>query len=210
MIEVPNFGSLRGSEREIVILRSDNGETWREHTVEVTDEVVKDILGANFDKEGIYWQNAISGTDRPREYFSSKISKPKSCPLIANCFRVLTKKISVVKPRNVWETLNKQMSCFYTHHPPLYSWYYRRSTQPVPLCRGMKYRPKSMVGGGRVIYGQYACDAKETFMKSNPCHVETYIPSGCIVRNVTYRVWITRNSQTYSIGPSINLRIRRG
>lgn len=54
MIEVPNFGSLRGSEREIVILRSDNGETWREHTVEVTDAVVKDILGANFDKEGMY------------------------------------------------------------------------------------------------------------------------------------------------------------
>jgi len=54
MIEVPNFGSLRGSEREIVVLRSENGETWREHTVEVTDEVVKDILGANFDKEGMY------------------------------------------------------------------------------------------------------------------------------------------------------------
>lgn len=54
MIEVPNFGSLRGSEREIVVLRSDNGDTWREHTVEVTDEVVKDILGANFDKEGTH------------------------------------------------------------------------------------------------------------------------------------------------------------
>lgn len=54
MIEVPNFGSLRGCEREIVVLRSDNGETWREHTVEVTDEIVKDILGTNFDKEGIY------------------------------------------------------------------------------------------------------------------------------------------------------------
>lgn len=52
MIEVPNFGSLRGSEREIVVLRSDNGETWKEHTVEVTDEMVKDILGANFEKEG--------------------------------------------------------------------------------------------------------------------------------------------------------------
>lgn len=54
MIEVPNFGSLRGSEREIVVLRSDNGESWREHTIEVTDDVVKDILGANFDKEGNY------------------------------------------------------------------------------------------------------------------------------------------------------------
>lgn len=82
MIEVPNFGSLRGSEREIVILRSDNGETWREHTVEVTDEVIKDILGANFDKEGIYCQNAMSGKNllenRPREYFPSEVWEPKS------------------------------------------------------------------------------------------------------------------------------------
>lgn len=63
MIEIPNFGSLRGSEREIVILRSDNGETWREHTVEVTDEVVKDILGANFDKEGIYNSEVITNKE---------------------------------------------------------------------------------------------------------------------------------------------------
>lgn len=66
MIEIPNFGSLRGSEREIVILRSDNGETWREHTAEVTDEVVKDILGANFDKEGIYNSKVI--TNKEYEY----------------------------------------------------------------------------------------------------------------------------------------------
>lgn len=66
MIEIPNFGSLRGSEREIVILRSDNGETWREHTAEVTDEVVKDILGANFDKEGNYNSKVI--TNKEYEY----------------------------------------------------------------------------------------------------------------------------------------------
>lgn len=70
MIEVPNFGSLRGSEREIVVLRSDNGETWKEHTVEVTDEAVKDILGANFDKEGIYNQKVMS---KPRFHFTCDI-----------------------------------------------------------------------------------------------------------------------------------------
>lgn len=52
MIEVPHFASLRGSEREIVILRSDNGEAWREHTVEASDDVVQEILSHSFEKEG--------------------------------------------------------------------------------------------------------------------------------------------------------------
>ncbi|KAH8309919.1 hypothetical protein KR059_009756, partial [Drosophila kikkawai] len=30
-LEVPHFGTLRENEREIIILRSDNGESWREH-----------------------------------------------------------------------------------------------------------------------------------------------------------------------------------
>lgn len=54
MIEVPHFASLRGSEREIVILRSDNGEAWREHTVESSEEVVQEILSHSFEKEGQY------------------------------------------------------------------------------------------------------------------------------------------------------------
>ncbi|XP_017869043.1 PREDICTED: ankyrin-3 isoform X1 [Drosophila arizonae] len=33
VLEVPHFGSLRDKEREIIILRSDNGESWREHSV---------------------------------------------------------------------------------------------------------------------------------------------------------------------------------
>lgn len=52
MIEVPNFAALRGNEREIVILRSDNGETWREHTVDSSPEVVQEILSRSFDKDG--------------------------------------------------------------------------------------------------------------------------------------------------------------
>ena len=52
IIEVPHFASLRGREREIVILRSDNGETWREHTLEATEEAVQDVLQDSFDEGG--------------------------------------------------------------------------------------------------------------------------------------------------------------
>lgn len=53
ILEVPHFAALRGKEREIVILRSDNGETWREHTVEASEEVVNDVLNDSFEAEGI-------------------------------------------------------------------------------------------------------------------------------------------------------------
>ena len=49
---MPHFASLRGKEREIVILRSDNGETWREHTLEATEEAVQEVLNESFDGEG--------------------------------------------------------------------------------------------------------------------------------------------------------------
>ena len=52
IIEVPHFASLRGKEREIVILRSDNGETWREHTLEATEEAVQEVLQDSFDPDG--------------------------------------------------------------------------------------------------------------------------------------------------------------
>ncbi len=46
---MPHFASLRGKEREIIILRSDNGETWREHTLEASEEAVLEVLNASFD-----------------------------------------------------------------------------------------------------------------------------------------------------------------
>ncbi|XP_037084032.1 ankyrin-3-like isoform X2 [Pollicipes pollicipes] len=49
IIEVPHFAALRGREREIVILRSDNGETWKEHTLEASEEAVQEVLNESFD-----------------------------------------------------------------------------------------------------------------------------------------------------------------
>ena len=48
LIEVPHFASLRGNEREITILRSDNGQTWREHSTVATDEAVQDAMEGSF------------------------------------------------------------------------------------------------------------------------------------------------------------------
>ncbi|XP_076361542.1 uncharacterized protein LOC143252767 isoform X3 [Tachypleus tridentatus] len=51
IIEIPHFTSLRGKEREIIILRSDNGEVWQEHTTQATEEAVQDILNESFKEE---------------------------------------------------------------------------------------------------------------------------------------------------------------
>ncbi|XP_058987845.1 ankyrin-2 isoform X3 [Musca domestica] len=53
IMEVPHFASLRGKEREIIILRSDNGETWREHTIENSEEIIHDVLQQCFEPEEI-------------------------------------------------------------------------------------------------------------------------------------------------------------
>ena len=60
IIEVPHFAALRGKEREIVILRSDNGETWREHTLEATEDAVQEVLQESFDADGNQMQLQIS------------------------------------------------------------------------------------------------------------------------------------------------------
>jgi hypothetical protein len=35
-----------------VILRSDNGDTWREHTLDASEEAVQDVLNESFEGEG--------------------------------------------------------------------------------------------------------------------------------------------------------------
>ncbi|XP_049819591.1 ankyrin-3-like isoform X5 [Aethina tumida] len=49
ILEVPHFASLRGKQREIIVLRSDNGETWKEHTLESNEEAIQDVLNHSFE-----------------------------------------------------------------------------------------------------------------------------------------------------------------
>ncbi|KAG8328494.1 hypothetical protein J6590_001167 [Homalodisca vitripennis] len=51
IIEVPHFASLRGRERELVVLRCDNGTTWREHTLDANEEAVQEVLNESFQGE---------------------------------------------------------------------------------------------------------------------------------------------------------------
>ncbi|THD29064.1 Ankyrin 2, partial [Fasciola hepatica] len=50
LIEVPHIASLRGHEREIIVLRSETGNTWKEHQMDATDQAVHDALGDAFDR----------------------------------------------------------------------------------------------------------------------------------------------------------------
>ncbi|XP_049881586.1 ankyrin-2-like isoform X2 [Pectinophora gossypiella] len=64
ILEVPHYASLRGKEREIVILRSDNGTSWREHNADATDDVVQDILHETLEIEET--NEDEKGWDAPR------------------------------------------------------------------------------------------------------------------------------------------------
>ncbi|KAJ8268874.1 hypothetical protein COCON_G00114810 [Conger conger] len=44
IVEIPHFAALRGKERELVILRSETGESWKEHHCEHTEEELNEIL----------------------------------------------------------------------------------------------------------------------------------------------------------------------
>ncbi|KAM7408513.1 hypothetical protein PAMA_002305 [Pampus argenteus] len=44
IVEIPHFGSMRGKERELIVLRSDNGDTWKEHQSDARPEDLTDLL----------------------------------------------------------------------------------------------------------------------------------------------------------------------
>lgn len=51
----------------MTILRSDNGETWREHSLEATEDAIQEALGGSFEGEGdwarcsrmLWWERAV-------------------------------------------------------------------------------------------------------------------------------------------------------
>ncbi|XP_072559731.1 ankyrin-1 isoform X42 [Paramormyrops kingsleyae] len=45
IVEIPHFGSMRGNERELIVLRSENGDTWKEHQYDSKSEDLNELLG---------------------------------------------------------------------------------------------------------------------------------------------------------------------
>uniref|UniRef100_A0A8C5I4X3 Ankyrin-2-like n=1 Tax=Gouania willdenowi TaxID=441366 RepID=A0A8C5I4X3_GOUWI len=50
IVEIPHFAALRGKERELVILRSETGENWKEHHCDFTEEELNQILNGMDEK----------------------------------------------------------------------------------------------------------------------------------------------------------------
>lgn len=48
LLEVPHFASIEGGAREVITLRCDSGDTWKAHSIEATDQSVRDALGSAF------------------------------------------------------------------------------------------------------------------------------------------------------------------
>ncbi|XP_048189361.1 ankyrin-2 isoform X6 [Perognathus longimembris pacificus] len=44
IVEIPHFAALRGKERELVVLRSENGDNWKEHFCDYTEDELNEIL----------------------------------------------------------------------------------------------------------------------------------------------------------------------
>uniref|UniRef100_A0A8C3AJY5 Ankyrin 3 n=1 Tax=Cyclopterus lumpus TaxID=8103 RepID=A0A8C3AJY5_CYCLU len=44
IVEIPHFGSMRGKERELIVLRSDNGDTWKEHQSDARPQDLFELL----------------------------------------------------------------------------------------------------------------------------------------------------------------------
>lgn len=43
-MEIPHFGSMRGQERELILLRSENGESWKEHYYDSKNDNLNQLL----------------------------------------------------------------------------------------------------------------------------------------------------------------------
>ncbi|XP_077310230.1 ankyrin-3 isoform X33 [Lithobates pipiens] len=44
VVEIPHFGSMRSKERELIVLRSENGESWKEHQYDCKLEELTELL----------------------------------------------------------------------------------------------------------------------------------------------------------------------
>ncbi|VDP73916.1 unnamed protein product, partial [Echinostoma caproni] len=52
VLEIPHYAFLANKNREIIVLRSDNGETWKEHPLDANDQTVQDSIDGYFDSVG--------------------------------------------------------------------------------------------------------------------------------------------------------------
>lgn len=63
IVEIPHFGSMRGKERELIVLRSDNGDTWKEHQSDGRPEDLPELLSGMDEGKGKVIQRSPTFTN---------------------------------------------------------------------------------------------------------------------------------------------------
>ncbi|KAG8454047.1 hypothetical protein GDO86_000617 [Hymenochirus boettgeri] len=84
IVEIPHFAALRGKERELVILRSESGDNWKEHFCEFTEDELNEIL---------------NGMDEVLDS-SEELEKKRICRIITRDFPQYFAVVSRVKQDN--------------------------------------------------------------------------------------------------------------
>lgn len=80
IVEIPHFAALRGKERELVVLRSENGDSWKEHFCEYTEDELNEILnGMDEGISGLRGLTEISGGDTPVLHCFQSLSCLSTC-----------------------------------------------------------------------------------------------------------------------------------
>lgn len=87
VLEIPHYASLRGKEREILILRSDMGEKWYEHPIIATESAIEEALGCTLElaasgDDG----NTANGAGHNDDTLSTTSSKLRITRIITNDF----------------------------------------------------------------------------------------------------------------------------
>lgn len=55
IVEIPHFAALGRGDRELVVLRSENGSVWKEHRNRYGDEVLETILNGMDEGKGFFF-----------------------------------------------------------------------------------------------------------------------------------------------------------
>lgn len=61
IVEIPHFAALGRGDRELVVLRSENGSVWKEHRNRYGDEVLETILNGMDEGKNLNVSRSISG-----------------------------------------------------------------------------------------------------------------------------------------------------
>lgn len=74
IVEIPHFAALGRGDRELVVLRSENGSVWKEHRNRYGDEVLETIL--NGMDEGKNFNASLQSNDYRSHYVATHVESP--------------------------------------------------------------------------------------------------------------------------------------